>query len=351
MKGLRMAASSRLRIGVLGAARIARQFCTAVASSSEVVVIAVASRDRDKADAFARECNLPRALGSYEALLSDTDIEAIYLPLPNSMHAEWAIRAAEAGKHILCEKPLALNAAEARAMFAAVDRYNVILREAYPYMAQAQTAMMRNWLAEGRIGPLRLIRSGFGVFFNDPANIRLNAALGGGALLDLGSYAVSLVRLCAGRRPVRVLATAENDANGVDLTTLAMLDFGGGLLAEITCSFATAYHRHATICGEDGVIETNYLNHPPIGGPAILQIREGKLQTEPFVPADVPSGNGFLLEAESFARLVRGGEAHWTGATPEDSIDIALILDAIRASAASGRWEMVEAQAASRANL
>ena len=338
-----MTSSSRLRVGVLGAARIARQFCDAVAPSTEVVVTAVASRGQDKADAFAREHDIPHALGSYEALLADPDVDAIYIPLPNSMHAEWTIRAAEAGKHILCEKPLALNAAEAKAMFAAADRHRVILREAYPYLAQAHIAMLRAWLAEGRIGALRLIRAGFGVFFSDPGNIRLNAALGGGALLDVGSYAVSLVHLCAGRRPTRVMAIAENHDGGVDLTTVATLDFGSGLVAEVTCSFATAYHRHALICGEDGVIETNFLNHPPMGGPPILQVREGRQQTVPFTVADVPSGNGFLAEAESFARLVRDGEEHWTGAKPQDSIDIALILDAIRASAASGRWEMVEA--------
>jgi xylose dehydrogenase (NAD/NADP) len=338
-----MASSSRLRIGVLGAANIAKQFCAAVAPSQEVVVTTVASRGQDKADSFAREQNVPRALGSYEALLADPEIDAVYIPLPNSMHAEWAIRTAEAGKHILCEKPLAMTAAEAKAMFAAADRHKVILREAYPYMAQTQTAILRQWLAEKRIGPLRLIRSSFGVFFNNPDNIRLSPTLGGGSLLDAGSYAVSLVLLCTGRPPRRVLATADNDANGVDMTTIATLDFGDGLLAQVASSFATGFHRHAMICGEDGVIETNYLNHPPIGGPAVLQIRPGRLQTIPWEPADVPAGNGFLQEADSFARLLRHGEAEWTGASPQDSVNIALTLDAIRASAASNRWEEVGA--------
>jgi xylose dehydrogenase (NAD/NADP) len=109
----------------------------------------------------------------------------------------------------------------------------------------------------------------------------------------------------------------------------------------VSCSFATAYHRHASIAGDKGVIETNYLNHPPVGGPAVLQIRKGVPMTTPFEPAHVPDGNGFRLEAEAFARLIRDGDHAWTGATPEESIDIALTLDAIRASAASGRWEKV----------
>jgi D-xylose 1-dehydrogenase (NADP+, D-xylono-1,5-lactone-forming) len=302
-----MTASSRLRIGVLGAANIARMFCNSVAPSKEVVVSAVASRTKDKAEAFAREQRIPRAAGSYEALL----------PLPNSMHAEWAIRAVEAGKPVLCEKPIAMTAAEAKSMFEAARRHKVILREGYPYMAQPHVATLRKWLAEGAIGKLRLIRSSFGVYFDDPANIRLSATLGGGALLDAGSYAVSLVRLAAGERPTRVQATAERAANGVDLTTVATLTFASGLLAQISCSFATGYHRHALIAGDNGVIETNYLNHPPMSGPAVLQIKRGRVNTAAFEPAPVPDGNGFLLQTESFARLLREGEAHRTGATPQ----------------------------------
>jgi xylose dehydrogenase (NAD/NADP) len=337
-----MTASSRLRIGVLGAANIARMFCNSVAPSKEVVVSAVASRTKDKAEAFAREQRIPRAIGSYEALLTDRDIDAIYIPLPNSMHAEWAIRAVEAGKPVLCEKPIAMTAAEANSMFEAARRHKVILREGYPYMAQPHVATLRKWLAEGAIGKPRLIRSSFGVYFDDPANIRLSATLGGGALLDAGSYAVSLVRLAAGERPTRVQATAERAANDVDLTTVATLTFASGLLAQISCSFATGYHRHALIAGDNGVIETNYLNHPPMSGPAVLQIKKGRVNTAAFEPVPVPDGNGFLLQTESFARLLREGEAHWTGATPQESIDIMATLDAIRKSSGSGQWEEVQ---------
>ncbi|MGH6815210.1 MAG: Gfo/Idh/MocA family protein [Hyphomicrobiaceae bacterium] len=338
-----MTALSRLRIGVLGSANIARMFCTSVAPSSAVVVSAVASRDKEKAVAFARDLRIPRAFGSYEELLADADIDAIYVPLPNSMHAEWAIRAAEAGKHVLCEKPIAVSAAEAKSMFEAARRNKVVLREGYPYMAQPQTAILRGWLVEGAIGRLRLIRSSFGGYFDNPANIRLNPTLGGGALFDAGSYAVSLVRLVVDERPTRVHAAAEYGATGVDLTTVATLAFQSGLLAQVSCSFATGYHRHALIAGDNGAIETNYLNHPPMSGPAVLQIKRGRVNTAAFEPAPVPDGNGFLLQADSFARLVREGEAHWTGASPQESIDIMLTLDAIRKSASTGRWEEVAA--------
>ncbi len=331
-----------LRIGVLSAANIARAFTAACKPSALVDVVAIASRGLDKAQAFASEVGIGRALGSYEALLADPNIEAVYIPLPNSMHAEWAIRAVEAGKHVLCEKPLALNATQARAMFAAADKHGVYLREAYPYMAQPHALQLRKWIAEGAIGKRELVRSSFGVYFADPANIRLMPELGGGALYDAGSYAVSLLRIAAGARPVRVQACWQTDANGVDRTTLANMEFADGLMGQMSCSFATAFHRSAQIAGDQGVIETNYLNHPPMGGPALLQIRKAILQTVPFEVMEVPAANGFQLEAESFARLVREGEAAWTGATPQESIDIAMILDAIRASAKSGAWESLE---------
>lgn len=326
------------RYGILGAASIARAFTSGCAPSPSVEVAAVASRSMEKAKAFAAELGIKRALGSYEALLADSEIDAIYIPLPNSMHAEWAIRAAEAKKHILCEKPLAMNASETRAMFEAADRHGVILREAYPYMAQQQTAILRAWLREGAIGAPKLIRATFGVMFTDPANIRLSPTLGGGALYDAGSYAASLVRIVAGRPPLRVQATSYSDRNGVDLTTIANIEFTGGLLAQVSCSFAAAYYRHASIAGDGGVIETNYLNHPPMAGPAVLQIRRGIPAATPFEAVKVPDGNGFLLEAESFAGLARESKGAWSGATPEESIDIALIIDAIRDSARSGQW-------------
>lgn len=338
-----MVSSAPLRIGILGAANIARQFTSGVAPSKRVAVTAVASRDPAKAEKFAHECGIERALGSYEALLADPQIDAIYNPLPNTLHAEWSIRAMEAGKHVLCEKPLATSAADARSMFAAAQRHNVHLAEAYPYLAQPQSIKLRELIAAGALGKLQVIRSSFGVPFSDPNNIRLKADGGGGALLDAGSYAVSLVRIVAGERPQRVHAVALMGETGVDRTVVATLEFASGLLAQMSCSFATSYHRHAMIAGESGIIETSYLNHPPLGGPPMLTIRRGATVATTLETIEVAGGNGFLYEAEQFQDLVTRGPKHWTGATPEESIDIALTLDAILQSFRSKSSVMVSA--------
>lgn len=335
--------SRPLRLGVLGAANIARAFTSGVAPSQTVTVAAVASRDAGKAERFAQECGIPRFHVSYEALLADPEIDAIYNPLPNSLHAEWSIRALEAGKHVLCEKPLALNAPEARAMFAAARKAGRHLAEAYPYRAQAQTLKLSELLKEGAIGKVQLIRSSFGVAFSDPTNIRLKPEVGGGSLLDAGSYAVSLALLVAGKRPDRVSAMARWNDTGVDTSVVASLEFPGGVLAQISSSFATAYHRHALISGDAGTIETTYLNHPPAGGPPILTLRRGTTLAAVPEIIEVAPGNGFLAEAESFRSLITKGAAHWTGATPAQSIDIALTLDAIAQSMRSGAAVRVEA--------
>lgn len=335
--------SRPLRFGVLGAANIARAFIAGVAPSTKVSVAAVASRDPAKAEAFARETGVPRSHGSYEALLADPEIDALYIPLPNSLHAEWVLRAAEHGKPILCEKPLATTGGEARAMFAAARRNGVVLAEAFPYLAQVQTAKLRELIGSGAIGTVNSIQASFGITSTDPNNIRLSPTLGGGALLDAGSYATSLIRVAAGERPSRVHAAAYRDANGVDLATVATIEFASGLLAQMSCSFRTGYHRHAMIAGSDGVIETNYLNHPPKSGPPVLQVKRGIAFDAVFEPIDVPAGNGFLREAESFADMLAHGSEHWTGATEEESIDIMETLEAIRASAQSGEWAKLAA--------
>ena len=325
-----------LRIGILGAAKIARAFCEAVAPSKLIKVTSVASRQADKAEAFAKDLSIARTFASYEALLADPDIDAIYNPLPNSLHAEWSIKAANAGKHILCEKPLAVSGAEARSMFEAARRNKVHLVEAYPYMAQPQTLKVRELVRSGAVGTPQLIRASFGVFFADPTNIRLKPDLAGGSLMDAGSYPVSFVRAIAGERPSRVHAVARWSETGVDKTLAATMEFKSGLIAQITSSFATGYHRAAQIAGDAGSIDVTYLNHPPIGGEPVVYLRRGIMVTNEIETIKVAGGNGFLAEADSFARLVADGPQHWTGASEQESIDIALTLEALLRSARSG---------------
>jgi len=321
-----------LTIGILGAANIARLFIAGVRSSPKVSVQAVASRDLDRAEAFARETGVPRVHATYEALLADPAIEAVYNPLPNNLHAEWTIRAADAGKHVLCEKPLATSAAEAKAMFDAARRNNVYVVEGYPYRAQPQTIKLRELLRADAIGRLQLVHASFGFLMADATNIRMNPALAGGALMDAGSYPISLVRMIAGERPVRVHAMARMTETRVDRTVVGSLEFASGLLAQISCSFATARHRQALIVGDAGSIETTYYNDTSAAFPPIVHVRRGVGWDAARESVETATIGGFLAEAEAFHDLIRDGWDRWPGATPDESIDIMLTLDAFAAS-------------------
>ena len=325
-----------LAIGILGAAKIARQFCDGVRGSRKVTVIAVASRDLARAKAFASDMGIPKIHASYESLLADPAIDAVYNPLPNNLHAHWSIRAADAGKHVLCEKPLATTAADARGMFDAARRNGVRLVEAYPYRSQPQTIKMMELLAAKAVGRLQVVHASFGFPLSDTANIRMDPALAGGALMDAGCYPISLVRGIAGERPTRVHAMARWAGSGVDLSLVASLEFPSGLLAQVSCSFATIRHRHAFIAGDNGSIGTTYFNDTSATFPPLLDVRRGNGWDAQRETIDTASSNGFLAEAESFHDLVAHGRDHWSGVTQEESIDIALTLEALAASAREG---------------
>ena len=323
-----------LRIGILGTANIARSFIQGVSASKHLTVSAIASRDVAKAGAFAREFAIARHFGSYEALLADRDTDAVYIPLPNSLHAEWSIAAARAGKHVLCEKPLSATAAEARAMFDAARAHGVHLVEGFPYRAQPQTQKLGELLQAGVIGEVRLMQAAFGFTLGAGENIRLNPQLAGGALMDVGAYPVSLARMVARSRPARVHAVAHW-SGGVDRTLAATLQFTGGLFAQINCSFSTCLHRQALLVGSNGMIQTTYLNHTSTASEAALQVRMGTGRDAVDSIVETSPVNGFLAEAESFERLIRQGPAQWSGTSPEESVDIMLTLEAILESARS----------------
>jgi predicted dehydrogenase len=325
-----------LRIGILGAAKIARLFVEQVRPSRKVTMRAVASRDARRARAFADELGIGVVHASYEALLADPEIDAVYNPLPNNLHAEWSIRAVEAGKHVLCEKPLAMSGNEARTMFEAARRKGVHLVEGYPYRAQPQTLKLRELLAAGTIGRLQTVQAGFGIKLDDPANIRWDRALGGGALMDTGSYPVSLVRMIAGERPTRVYATARWSESDVDRTLAGTLEFASGLLAQISTSMATARHRRCLIAGDAGTLSTTYFNDTGPEKPPLVDVVVGTNWGAKHETIETASIDGFLAEADAFADLVAQGMAYWTGATPEESIDIAFTLEALAASARKG---------------
>ncbi len=341
-----------VRIGILGCANIARQFVRDVADSPEVKVVAVASRRNETAGEFAKAFGIARFHGSYEALLADAGVDVIYLPLPNSLHAEWAIKAAAAGKHILCEKPLALGLAQARTMFDAANRNQVMLLEAFPYYFQPQTGAMLDLLRNGDIGSVRSVQACFGFTLSNPQNnIRLNADLGGGALLDAGSYALSLIRLAMGSAPVKVLADASWASPGVDISMMGTLYYADGRRAQLSCAMDAANHRRATIVGSAGTIETEYLNHTCMPGdssphgylPSQLRVRRGTANTIAFEDVVCAGGSGFRFAAEAFAQVLRARDFAAVARAAQASLDNAATLEALAHSARQGCSVVVQA--------
>ena len=341
-----MARTRPLRMGVLGTAKIARQWIRDLQGCDAVQIVAVASRSDAAAQAFAREYSLPRWHGSYEALLADADVDAIYIPLPNSLHATWAIAAARQGKHVLCEKPLALGKEEAEAMFAAARDNGVVLLEAYPWWFQPQTRDLLDLLQGGAIGDVRTVQASFGFTLANggTGNIRMNPELGGGALLDAGSYTLSMIRLVMGEAPQFVVAHASYADTGVDISLMATLLYADGRRAQLSCAMDVANHRRATIMGTAGTIETEYLNHTSDGPghpwgylPSELRVRRGTANSIPFEPVRSATGSGFRFGAEAFADVVAMGDTAAVERAAQASIDIAATLEAIARSAREGR--------------
>ena len=339
-------AAPALRIGILGCANIARQFARDVSGCPDANVVAVGSRSKETADAFAGACGIARSHGSYEALLADADVDVIYLPLPNSLHAEWAIKAAEAGKHVLCEKPLAMGLGQAQTMFEAASQHGVMLLEAFPYYFQPQTGAMLELVRGGAVGRVRSVQASFGFTLSKPAgNIRLNPALGGGALLDAGCYALSLIRLVMGEAPQKVMADAVWADSDVDISLLATLFYADGRRAQLSCAMDTANHRRATIVGTEGTIETEYLNHTSeqAGGhaygylPSQLRVRRGIANTIPFEDVITGTGSGFRFAAEAFARVIRARDFAAIERAAQASLDNAATLEALAKSARLGQ--------------
>ena len=267
----------KLRWGVLSTANIGRAaVIPAIQRSGNGKVIAVASRNEEKARLFADDLGIPRALGSYKALLAAEDIEAVYIPLPNSLHREWTIKAAEAGKHILCEKPLALNAAECDEMEMAARRHGVLLMEAFMYRFHPQTEKVLQLIRQGAIGTVRLIHAAFTFRLAHRAtNIRLQPDLGGGALMDVGCYCVNVSRTMAGKEPVEVQAYAHWAETGVDEQLVGTLRFADGLLAQFDCALNLERREMYQVVGTDGHLDVPQAFLPGSADTTIIQ-RHGR---------------------------------------------------------------------------
>ena len=267
----------KLRWGVLSTANIGRAaVIPAIQRSGNGKVIAVASRNEEKARLFADDLGIPRALGNYKALLAAEDIEAVYIPLPNSLHREWTIKAAEAGKHVLCEKPLALNAAECDEMEMAARRHGVLLMEAFMYRFHPQTEKVLQLIRQGAIGTVRLIHAAFTFRLAHRAtNIRLKPELGGGALMDVGCYCVNVSRTLAGTEPVEVQAYAHWAETGVDEQLVGTLRFADGLLAQFDCALNLERREMYQVVGTDGHLDVPQAFLPGSADTTIIQ-RHGR---------------------------------------------------------------------------
>jgi xylose dehydrogenase (NAD/NADP) len=321
-----------MRLGILSTARINRLVLAGARESARVQVTAVASRDGARAEAYAREHGIERAHGNYDALLADENVDAVYVPLPNSLHVDWSIRALEAGKHVLCEKPLSRHPAEVERAFDAAERAGLVLTEAFMYRHNPQTARLKELVDGSEIGELRVIRAAFSFTINDEANIRLASDLDGGALMDVGCYCVSSARLLAGE-PKRACGVSVEE-RGVDTAFAGMLQFAGGVVAQFDCGFRVPMRDELEAVGTEGSL---FLDDPwHCRHPGIELRRDGDVHELAVEAAD-----SYRLELENAADAVSGEAEPLLGR--EDALGQARAIDALYRSAASGEAVDVEA--------
>jgi predicted dehydrogenase len=301
---------TNLRWGIVSTAKIGRdKVIPGTQAAARCEVVAIGSRDPDLARTVAAEHGIPNVHGSYEAVLSDPDVDAVYIPLPNHLHAEWTIAAARAGKHVLCEKPIALSVEDAERMAQVCADEGVLLMEAFMYRLHPSWLAIRELVASGRIGRLRTVQSWFSYFNDDPANIRNIREVGGGALLDVGCYSVNLSRMLFGSEPDRIDAWIERDpASGVDVLTSAVLGFGDGV-ATFTCSTRTEPDQRVHIYGTEGRISMGIPFNIPPDRPTEVSLTAGgdppvapDIEVLTFEPADP-----YAVQAEAFAGAVLDG--------------------------------------------
>ena len=243
-----------VRWGLMSTANINRRVIPAIRASKRGELVAVASRDRQKAEAYAAEWEIARVFGSYEEMLASDTVDAVYISLPNHLHAEWSIKALEAGKHVLCEKPFAISVAEVDEMIATADRTGRALAEAFMYRHHPQTKLIGDWVNGGRLGEITYFHAVFNFTGMDPSNVRLAPEWGGGALWDIGVYPLSLAQYVMGGPPESVIGDQRLGDTGVDMLFAGQLRYSGGRIAHISCSFDTPFFTFAEIFGTEGTL-------------------------------------------------------------------------------------------------
>ncbi|WP_411037318.1 Gfo/Idh/MocA family protein [Shinella sp. BYT-45] len=329
-----------IRWGILGCAGIAaKAVIPAIRSSRLGRVEAIASRDPERAKAMAARFGIAKAYGSYEALLADPEIDAIYNPLPNHLHVPMTIRALEQGKPVLCEKPVALDAAQAMRLAAVQKAAGLPVAEAFMVRHHPQWRKARALIAGGRLGEVRAIQTIFAYYLDDPANVRNQADIGGGGLFDVGCYAVNTARFLFGAEPLRAIALMERDpAFGTDRLTSGLLAFPEGRQLAFTCSTQLALTQKVTVLGTRGRLEIPVPFNAPADEPTVLVLDDGRdlagggREEIALEPVDQ-----YREQADAFAEAVLSGTPPETGL--EDAIANMKAIDALFRSAVSGRWE------------
>ena len=336
---LDMTAHAPVRWGILGAANIALQrVVPAMQHSPHTPVVAIASRDLAKARLAADRLGIPRAYGSYQELIDDPDIDAIYNPLPNHLHVPWTIRAAEAGKHVLCEKPLALSAAEASSLLEVRDRTGVQIAEAFMVRAHPQWAAVRELVAEGRVGELRLVVGHFSYFRRDPNDIRSRLEWGGGALMDVGCYPITLSRWLFAEEPTAVIGAVDRDPElHVDRLASGLMRFSSGH-ASFSCAMQLVPSQRMELFGTEGRIALEIPFSPPADHACRILVDDGsQLAGAAAEVIILPAVDQYRLQGERFSEAVRG--VGTVSVTLEDAIANMSVIDALFRSVTSGRWE------------
>jgi predicted dehydrogenase len=333
---------AKIRWGVLSTAKIGRVHVIPATQKSELgVVTAIASRDLARAKSVAAELGIEKAYGSYQDLLADADIDAIYNPLPNHLHMQWSIRALKAGKHVLCEKPISLTVAEAEQLAGVAAAHRKLkVMEAFMYRFHPQWLAAQKFVREGRIGQLRTIQTAFSYFNDDPGNIRNQRDIGGGALMDIGCYGVSLSRFIFDDEPKRVLGTIERDPKtNIDRLTTAVLEFFQGT-STFTCSTQLAPHQRVNIFGTAGRIEIEIPFNAPNDKPCRLWLQSSPKPGSAAQPAteevQFDVCNQYTLQADAFARAILDETP--APAPIADALANMRVIERIFKSAESGVW-------------
>jgi predicted dehydrogenase len=333
----------KIKWGVLGVAKIAvTRVIPGMQLGEHCEIAAIASRDPARAEAAAEQLGIPKAYGSYEDMLADPEIEAVYNPLPNHLHVPWSIRAAEAGKHVLCEKPVGMNVAETRDLMAARDRTGVIIGEAFMVAAHSQWLRLVELVRAGRIGRLLSAVGTFSYVNVKPENIRNIREYGGGALYDIGCYPIKTSRMVFGEEPLRVAATLVRDSglSDIDMLASAILEYPSGHCV-FTCSTQIAGEQSMRFFGTQGNIETEIPFNAPPGGISRVIFDDGRdLFGGGRVVEDIPPCDQYTLQGDLFSRaIVEGGQPP---VPLEDSLRNMAVIDAVFRAADSGAWEAVK---------